>query len=280
MPLTDNPPMKNLIINNKSRWFVSIVTIIVITLAGFFFFNASSLARSKASPREQAPIPLVPIYTMGNFTFSTPVEMVRPLSPIFFQQGGEPEVKVDIFGNIYVTAIQGVPGGVDLWKSIDNGTTFVYLGQPDGAQDKCSTLPQCAGLGGGDDQIDLSSGGYLYVSSLWLGSITMSTSFDGGTGGVATGQAWQVQPAASNVPVDDRQWIAAYGPQTVYMSMRQAPGTGDLFVFKSTDAGKTFAPTTAGPITGIVSREGNLVVDQYNGNLYTSYIPNTAANQI
>src|SRR6266480_3193441 len=99
--------------------------------------------------------------------FSTPIQMIRPLSPVFFQQGGEPEIKVDLFGNIYLTAIQGTPGGVDLWKSTDKGATFVYMGQPDGAQDKCTTIPQCAGFGGGDDAIDVSSGGYLYVSSLF-----------------------------------------------------------------------------------------------------------------
>src|ERR1700726_796793 len=41
--------------------------------------------------------------------FSNPIQMIRPLSPIFFQQGGEPEIKVDLFGNIYLTAIQGTP---------------------------------------------------------------------------------------------------------------------------------------------------------------------------
>src|SRR6266566_7802720 len=35
-----NPPMKNLILNRKSRWFVSITTITLITIAGFFLSNA------------------------------------------------------------------------------------------------------------------------------------------------------------------------------------------------------------------------------------------------
>ena len=105
-----------------------------------------------------------PSYLAGTFKFSTPQELTgHPPSPAFFQQDGEPEITADIFGNIYVTAIQGVPGGTDFWKSTDKGTTFTYLGQPDGAQDHCQTLPQCAAAGGGDDQIDVSSGGYLYV---------------------------------------------------------------------------------------------------------------------
>ena len=140
------------------------------------------------------------IYNSGGFKFSAPVELNKtPISPIFFQQDGEPEIKIDISGNIYVTAINGVPGGTDLWKSTDQGATFPYLGEPDGAQDHCSTLLQCAGLGGGDDSTDISPGGYLYVSSLWIGNVTVSTSMDGGTGGVDAGQAWQVNPAAAAV---------------------------------------------------------------------------------
>ena len=70
----------------------------------------------------------------------------------------------------------------------------------------------------------------------------------------------------------------SYGPQTVYMTFKQAPGTGDLFLVKSTDAGKTF--TSPVMLTGIVSRESNLVVDQYNGNIYANYTPNGVPNQI
>ena len=218
-------------------------------------------------------------YVDGGFTFANPVELTKtPISPIFFQQDGEPEIHVDNYGDIYVTAINGVPGGTDLWKSTDKGATFVYLGEPDGAQDKCSTLLQCAGLGGGDDSTDVSPGGYLYVSSLWIGNVTVSTSMDGGTGGTEPGQAWQVNPAAASVIVDDRQWIAAYGPQTLNMTYRQAPGTGALFFNKSTDAGKTFG-TPVLMRTGN-STEGNLVVDPYNGNLYTTTIPANATRQI
>ncbi len=142
-----------------------------------------------------AATPRTVSYVSGGFTFATPVELVKsPISPIFFQQDGEPEIHVDNYGDIYVTAINGVPGGTDLWKSTDKGASFVYLGEPDGAQDHCNTLLQCAGLGGGDDSTDVSPGGYLYVSSLWIGNVTVSTSMDGGTGGTEPGQAWQVNP--------------------------------------------------------------------------------------
>ena len=44
--------------------------------------------------------------------------------------------------------------------------------------------------------------------------------------GLLPGQAWFVNPTAALIPGDDRQWIAAYGPQTVYMSYTDI-GTGD-----------------------------------------------------
>src|SRR5437660_251335 len=71
-----------------------------------------------------------------------------------------------------------------------------------------------------------------------------STSFDAGTGGAAPLQAWQVNPPANGnppVPVNDRQWLAAYGPQTVYMTFDQAPAPGPLWFVKSTDAGRTWS---------------------------------------
>ncbi len=207
-------------------------------------------------------------------------------------QSIEPEIKIDIFGNIYVTGTHGVPGGLDFWKSTDKGASFVYLGQPDGAQDKCTRAGPVIcqnGLGGGDDSVDVSNGGYLYISSLWGGSVTMSTSYDGGDGGAAPGQAWQVNPVASSLPSDDRMWVAAYGPQTLYMTyndiagLNDPPGSIGLFFVKSTDGGKTFgAPVaiTALGQTNLVNLEGNLVVDQYTGNIYTAYIPNGSENVI
>ena len=278
--------MPTFITNSKWRWLTASMLMAASCFIGIFLLNAASPSENVGVKSELGSTftsatgerSASHITSPSVFTFNSPTQLARPLSPVFFQQGGEPEIKIDNFGDIYVTAIQGVPGGVDLWKSKDNGASFVYLGQPDGAQDHCSTLPQCAGLGGADDSIDVSPGGYLYVSSLWVGNVTVSTSMDGGTGGVQPGQAWSVNGAAATVVSDDRQWIAAYGPTTLNMTYRMAPGTGDLFFAKSTDAGKTFgAPVLVR--TGD-STEGNLVVDPYNGNLYTTTIPSNALTDI
>jgi len=266
--------MRRILRNPDMRWFIASFGLTMISLAAAFFLRAANGPVQITAPNR------VPVYTAGAFTFSAPLQLGgKPISPIFFQADAEPEIKSDLFGNIYVTAINGVPGGVDLWKSVDKGATFPYLGQPDGLQDQCSAAtPQCVAAGGADDSIDVSEGGYLYVSSLYIGSVTFATSMDGGAGGVQPGQAWTVNHLSTGVPIEDRQWIAAYGPQTVYMTIRQAPGTGRLLFTKSTDAGKTFSAPTL--LTSADSTEGNLVVDPYTGYLYTTFIPTSAPNRI
>jgi hypothetical protein len=276
--------------NSKSHWLKSIAAIALFTF-GVFFVVGASVRHEKSAPASGGS-QRVGIYAVTGFTFSTPqalthapIPAVSPCPipggcPSIKDQDTEPEIKVDIFGNIYVTAIHGYPGGVDLWKSKDGGGTFVYMGIPDGTEDKCVTgvTPCIAGAGGGDDSIDVSNGGYLYISSLLPSSVTMSTSMDGGTGGAVPGQAWQVNPASSGIPVNDRQWIASYGPQTVYMTFDQAPVNTTIWFTKSTDAGKTWAaPTMLIPLMTL-SRENNLAVDHYNGNLYTTYTPSGSPN--
>src|SRR5436309_2540915 len=266
----------------------TLVLILALFFLGDWFQSAHTSAQAGRSVslfafidwfRSAQPLPQA-----SSFTFSSPLELTgHPPSPVFFQADAEPEIKVDLFGNIYVTAIQGIPGGTDLWKSINKGASFVYMGQPDGAQDHCNPpLVQCLAVGGGDDSIDVSSGGYLYISSLWLGSVTMSASMDGGTGGALPGQAWTVNPTAALIPGDDRQWIAAYGPQTVYMSYTDI-GTGVIDFQKSTDAGKTFGPPvqTFSPLGPLFSDvQGNLVVDKYNGNIASAFVQLGASNNI
>ena len=279
----------------KSRlhWSGLIVSIITVVATGGLFlsdaFARQKRVSGKTPAKPSAPVS-TPIYVNGNFTFTAPQELTgHPPSPAFFQSDAEPEISVDIFGNVYVTAIQAVPLGTDLWKSTDKGNSFVYLGQPDGAQDHCNPpTPQCVAAGGGDDQIDVSNGGYLYISSLYVGNVTMSTSYDGGTGGTTPEQQWQVNPAAADIVSDDRQWVAAYGPRTVYMSfattaLSRPPGSVGLFITKSTDGGKTFpslVEITALQPLDQVNVESNLVIDPYTGNLYTSYIPNATPNVI
>ena len=222
-------------------------------------------------------------YRKGNFTFTTPVELVRPNNltstggtGLFFDSDGEPRVVHDAVGNLYAAATQGVPAGSDMWRSLDGGATWNYLGEPDGAQAaNVISGANGVGLGGGDEDVIALPNGQVDMTSLWLGSNTTCTSTNGGL-------TWLCNPNGSTLPVDDRQWLANYGNSIVYITTKQlgtyVAGPYSIYVAKSTDGGITF-PTVSlvtTPELGIQpGDEGNIVVDS-NGNVYLVFFDPTA----
>jgi len=222
-------------------------------------------------------------YRKGNFTFSGPVELTRPPNltgtggtGLFFDSDGEPRVVHDPLGNLYVAATQGVPAGSDMWSSLDGGATWNYLGEPDGAAaaNKLAGV-NGAGLGGGDEDLIMLPTGRVVMTSLWLGSNTTCVSDDQGT-------LWACNPNGSTVPDDDRQWLANYGSNIVYITSKNLGtvqfGPATLYVAKSTDGGVTF-PTVSlvtTPDLGIQpGDEGNIITDS-NGNVYLVFFDPTA----
>ena len=146
-------------------------------------------------------------------------------------QDVEPSIKVDQFGTIYASAIEGVPAGTDFWRSTDGGSSFQYLGEPDGAQSSTVSSVTFGGLGGGDDDLALgspyvllnqssnlvlNSTGNVYESSLWLGGVTVSSSINQGSN-------WVVSQTPD--PAADRQWTAASRSPTAHTSGRHSAGT-------------------------------------------------------
>jgi len=222
-------------------------------------------------------------YQPGKMVFSAPFELARPSDPantagtVVFDQDVEPRVVHDTLGNLYVASIQGVPGGVDVWKSYDGGKTFTYLGQPDGTQVVATTgTTTGTGVGGGDEDLAVGTSGNVYMNSLWLGSTTQASSFNGGA-------TWVVNPLASDIPGNDRQWIAPYGNNTLYLTYKQLgadlQGTVSIVVVKSTDGGITFpqlAQVTT-PVSGVQpGDQGNITVDPGNGNVYNVFFDQTS----
>jgi len=210
-------------------------------------------------------------YTAGKFTFSTPQLLPGPSDLLLGQQGVEPRAVTDSLGNIYVAAIQGVPAGTAVWKSIDGGRTFSYLGQPDGAQ-AAAALARGTGLGGGDEDLAVGASGHVYVNSLWLGSSTQSSSFNGGT-------TWTVNPVSTDTVGDDRQWIASHGDNELYLTYKQLgvllAGTPSIFMAKSFDGGVTFPQIVevTTPVLGVQpGLQGNVTVDQRNGTVYNVFV--------
>ncbi|MDP9267354.1 MAG: hypothetical protein M3P27_03395 [Acidobacteriota bacterium] len=193
-------------------------------------------------------------------------------------QNVEPDIKIDHFGTIYASAIQGVPAGVDFWRSDDGGASFQFLGQPDGAQTPAASSLQSVGIGGGDNDISIGSPfalldvsgvgkvgstGNVSVSSLSLANITVSNSLDKGENFLVS---------QGDFPVVDRQWNTSVGPSRIFLTSRQLGallvGTTSIFWVQSDDYGMTWprGAIIASPLAGAAQdgRQGNMV----------SYAPN------
>ena len=172
---------------------------------------------------------------------------------------GEPAVDIDPDGNTWIAANAGVGGGIGLWKI--NATDVcsqepVFLNSPD------------AGVGGGDSDIEIAPelnalGFYnIYTSSLTLANITSSTSLDGGATFIPV-------VISDPLPVNDRQFNAAYGANTLFLSWRSLNAGNQLFCARSDNAGLTFGPQI--PVyddivgTALTTQLGNMVSDQRTG---------------
>ncbi len=234
------------------------------------------------------PPPVEPVrsgkYKNGSFTFTSPNRLTAPNDLLFLSQDLEPRAAYDGLGNIYVAAIQGTPGGTDVWKSIDGGSSFTYLGEPDGAQIGAALAARGLAFGGGDEDIAIGTTGRVYVASLWgpgdfllTGAVvplaaTMCVSNNGGS-------TWISNPYSQYTPVMDRQWLASYQENQVYLSFQQEgadlQGTNSIFCLKSFDGGITWPQITevTTPELGIQPNfQGNIAVDQRNGYVYTVFV--------
>jgi hypothetical protein len=180
---------------------------------------------------------------------------------------GEPSIRADVRGNVYPAGIRGVPAGVDVWRFGPNAfcprfafhddsefplgvgdppsnpnnpnAGYVYLGQPDGifATDGAGSPD----AGGGDIELAVSFPALpsatptLSMVSLTLANITSAASFN-------RGNDWTpANPFAALGPPADRQWIEAYGQNTVYLYYRTLATLTGLVLQKSIDGGITYA---------------------------------------
>ena len=109
----------------------------------------------------------------------------------------------------------GLLSGADIWTSTDAGKTWKWVADP------FNSSSTTAGLAGEDTDLTVapeknSKGFYtVYAASLWVGSSSLAWSDDGG-------KTWNVNPLGG-LPTQDRPWLAADGPCTVYVTYHQLP---------------------------------------------------------
>src|SRR5437879_9147550 len=224
-----------------------------------------------------SPIALVKAPTSGTLAFTTSglAETAGITCPNSngncYSNSPEPVSRAGAAGNFYGSSENGLTGGTDAWRSTDGGLHYLTLVSPNSASAASNQFSPA----GGDTDLAVASqaninGLYnVYVASLALTNVYVSTSSDGGS-------TWLLNPTGASVPGDDRPWIAAEGSTKVCVSYHSITATNDIFVTCSNDAGLTFAQTGNAFdanhlwLEGFQNAIGNLAIDPTNHHIYQS----------
>src|SRR5438477_7368825 len=196
-------------------------------------------------------------FAFVNFELGAAPGTVCPSSAGCTNGAAEPMIRADATGTFYVSSELGVGAGTLAWKSTDGGLHYTALQSP-------NQISQSAGgvaPGGGDTDLSTApqanANGIhnVYVASLSLANVTVSTSQDGGT-------SWSKDVLSATVPGDDREWIAADQATKVGVAYHDI-ATFNIDVNCSFDAGASF--TQLG--TAIDLAHAFLIDDNEIGNL-------------
>lgn len=179
----------------------------------------------------------------------------------------EPAIRADGDGNYYASSENGLSAGTLAWKSADDGLHYKTLPSPNAV----SAGGEDVAPGGGDTDLAVAprkngSGHYnVYVASLSLANVTVSTSKDGG-------KTFSKNVTSATIPGDDREWIAADGARKVCISYHDVE-TFNIDVNCSYDAGATFTQLGSAIDANHAylidnNQIGNLAIDPGNHNVY------------
>jgi hypothetical protein len=179
---------------------------------------------------------------------------------------GEPAIHVSRDDNLFAGSEEGVGSGSEFWRQL--GTTggatasvcaLEYRGQP-------NAITTGAGASGGDIDVAIasarnSSGNYnVYVASLNLASVNVATSTDNSA-------TFRQTPVQAGIPLDDREWIAAFGAQTSLLTYHDI-ASSEIDVLRSDNGGALYhqisqaiAPSNPAATD---NEHGNIVIDHRN----------------
>ena len=226
--------------------------------------------------------------------FVTKVLPVAPTSGAKVNQDAEPGIGVDGDGTFWIASDitpyaaddqrkdpVGLLTGGDVWKSTDGGKSYQWVANPFYA-----LAEESFGLAGEDTDIAVATeknpqGFYnIYVGSLWIGATELAVSQDGG-------KTWSVNPLGG-LPGQDRPFMAASGPCSVYVSYHWLPDYNTIVsrydVCGATGlvpgaTGSALDPVEStelflgGAVPGLSNRLGKLAVDnskssKFHGSVY------------
>ena len=188
----------------------------------------------------------------------------------------EPAIRADGAGRFFGSSENSLLAGTVAFRSTDNGLHYTTLVSPDGVSQSNDTgfAP-----GGGDTDLavapDKNAAGFynVYVASLSLANVDVSTSTDGGA-------TWSLNPVTTPETVDDREWIAADTNNKVCISYHDAPQ--GISVGCSPNAGLAFtqfaSAIDANHAFQIAENSiGNLAIDPNSHVIYQTYSAITTA---
>src|SRR5256885_8959368 len=209
-----------------------------LTVLGCVLFLASCNERPLPSPAPASGVDAQAVsggpFTFENFELGAAPGTVCPGPSGCTKGAAEPAIRADATGTFYVSSELGLSAGTLAWKSTDGGLHYTALESPN----QLSRAAGGFGPGGGDTDLSTAplanANGVpnVYVASLSLANVTVSTSQDGG-------QTWSKNVLSATVPGDDREWIAADQATKVCVSYHDI-ATFNIDVNCSFDAGASF----------------------------------------
>lgn len=244
---------------------VAIATLLIALPAATLFYATSFKATTaRASARG---------FSFTNFQLGTQYigESCPNSSTPCTNGAAEPAIRADNAGHFYTSSENGLGGGTEAWASSDGGRHYVTLASPNALS---QTSQPTVAPGGGDTDLAVAPSKNannlynVYVASLSLANVDVSTSTDGGN-------SWMLHPTSATIPGDDREWIAADGASKVCISYHDV-ATFNINVNCSTDAGATF--TQLGDAIDVAhayninnNEIGNLAIDPSNHYIYQTF---------
>jgi hypothetical protein len=204
--------------------------------------------------------------TVGTFAYGEMQSTTVGQAGCGTNQAGEPSIHVSKDNLVGLGSENGLGGGSVYWSATQTGGTtsasacgLTYDGQPNAV----------GGVGASGGDIDTAfaparttAGTYrIYVASLNLGSINVATSTD-------NGKTFSQTPVQGGIPVDDREWIAAYGADTSLLTYHDI-STNNIDVLRSDNGGAAYTQISqAIPPTDYKASNnelGNIVIDHNSG---------------